>query len=127
MAPICRLRLISLAGMHCVPKEEARSLFAMIGRNGDTVESIRELIAVPANIENALTLYVSQHPEDARGIEKVFSFRKRVREEFDQLAHASVSQRPSGPLSLGSDRTGPNLNPRQTRGRGLKSSSDFRT
>jgi len=30
-------------------------------------------------------LYAQHHPEDARGIEKVLSFRKRVREEFDRL------------------------------------------
>jgi len=39
------------------PREEALSLFALVGRNVDTVESIRELIAVPHPIETALLLY----------------------------------------------------------------------
>ena len=49
------------------------------------VDSIRELIAVPSLIEHALGLYAMRFPEDAPAIEKVLSFRKRVREEFDRL------------------------------------------
>jgi hypothetical protein len=36
------------------------------------------LIAVPPEIEAVLCLYAKHHPEDASGIEKVLSFRKRV-------------------------------------------------
>jgi hypothetical protein len=68
------------------PEEEARALFAMIGRNGDTIESIRELIAVPPGIERALRLYLHQHPEDAEGVERVLEFRQKVSEEFDRVA-----------------------------------------
>ena len=45
-------------------------------------ESIRELITVPPDIERTLQLYLRRHPEDARGIEKVLSFRRRVRAEL---------------------------------------------
>ena len=71
------------------PRDEARSLFVLIRRNAASVESIRDLIAVPPEIEAALCLYARHHPEDARGIEKVLSFRKRVREEFDRLVRES--------------------------------------
>ena len=67
------------------PREEARILFDMMIRKQETVESIRELIAVPLEIEEALTLYARRHPEDAFGIERVLKFRKRVAEEFDGL------------------------------------------
>jgi hypothetical protein len=67
------------------PLEEAISLFALIGRNGDTVESVRELIAVPPRMETALILYAQRNPEDARGIERVLQFRRRVAEEFERL------------------------------------------
>jgi hypothetical protein len=68
------------------PREEALSLFALVGRNGDTVESVRELIAVPHSIETALLLYAQRNPEDALGIERVLHFRRRVAEEFERLA-----------------------------------------
>ena len=85
--PYAEIGLSHWLGCTASPKEEARALFAMIGRNGVTVESIRELIAVPPGIEAALQLYMSRHSEDARGIEKVLRFRQRVRAEFDRLAH----------------------------------------
>jgi hypothetical protein len=36
-------------------------------------------------------LFVKHHPEDARGIEKVLRFRRRVREEFDRLVRVSLT------------------------------------
>lgn len=67
------------------PREEALSLFTLVGRNGDTVQSVRELIAVPPNIEAALWLYAERNPEDAQAIERVLQFRRRVAEEFERL------------------------------------------
>ncbi len=52
------------------------------------------LIAVPPEIEAVLCLYAKHHPEDAPGIEKVLSFRKRVWEEFDRLVRESESPPP---------------------------------
>jgi hypothetical protein len=72
-------------GCTASPKEEARALFAMIGRNGVNVESIRELIAVPAETERALRLYLHRHPEDAEGVQRVLEFRIRVAEQFERL------------------------------------------
>jgi hypothetical protein len=46
------------------------------------------------HIERTLELNLRQHPEDARGIEKVLGFRKRVREEFDRLVRESEKAAP---------------------------------
>jgi hypothetical protein len=70
-------------------REEARILFEMMQRSGDTVESIRELIVVPPEIEEAL--YARRHPEDAYGIERVLKFRQRVADEFERLVDAPFS------------------------------------
>ena len=68
------------------PREEARILFQMMQRTGGTVESFRELIAIPPEIQEALTLYAYKHSEDAFRIERVIGFRQRVSEVFEQLA-----------------------------------------
>jgi hypothetical protein len=59
-------------------KTEAQSLFTAVQKNSDTIESIRDLIAVPPHIESALRLYACEHPEEATEIEGVFRFRRRV-------------------------------------------------
>lgn len=66
-------------------KEEARALFGMIGRNGDSVESIRELISVPPKIRASLLKYARHRPRAKRGILKVLDFRQRVAAEFERL------------------------------------------
>ena len=71
----------------------------MIGRNRDTVDFIRELIAVPPWIEHALVLYARRFPEEAPAIEKVLRFRKRVRAEFDRLVRES--EPPALEVSIG--------------------------
>jgi len=53
-----------------------------------SINSVRDLIDVPPNIEEMLHI-MGQHPEDTTAIEKVLSFRKRVREAFDQLVRRS--------------------------------------
>lgn len=70
-------------------KEEARALFEMIGRNGDSVESIRELIQVSPKIETWLLEQARHSPRGRRGIEKVLDFRRRVAAEFEQLIAGS--------------------------------------
>jgi hypothetical protein len=67
------------------PREEARILFEMMRRSGGTVESFRELIAIPRAIEEALMLYARKYVEDGSGIERLFKFRRRVAEEFERL------------------------------------------
>jgi hypothetical protein len=75
------------------PRDEARGLFVLIRSNAASVESIRDLIAVPPEIEGVLLCYARKHPEDAQGIAKVLGFRKRVREEFDRLVANSLQHR----------------------------------
>ena len=36
----------------------------MLGQDGNSVEELRELIAVPPRIEGALRAYVKAHPEE---------------------------------------------------------------
>jgi hypothetical protein len=79
------------------PRDEARGLFVLIRSNVASIESVRDLIAVPPEIEAALRRYASHHPEDAQGIEKVLNFRKRVREEFDRLVRESEAAQPTQP------------------------------
>ncbi len=70
----------------------------MVGRNGDSVETIRELIAVPAKVEAVLLAYAKRHPEDQQGIEGALEFRRRVAEEFERLVLVSQGE-PSPVLS----------------------------
>jgi hypothetical protein len=81
------------------PRDEARGLFVLIRSNAASVESVRDLIAVPPKIEGVLLLYAKEYPEDARGIEKMIGFRKRVLSEFDRLVRRSLTKeaQPSGP------------------------------
>jgi hypothetical protein len=85
-----------LDGSHA-PRDEARGLFGLVRRNAASVESVRDLIAVPPEIEAVLCLYAKRHPEDARGIEQVLRFRKRVQEEFDRLVLTSLTSEAQPP------------------------------
>jgi len=67
------------------PLGEAVDLFESVWRENLSVESVRELIAVPKNIEAALRQYARRYPEDAPGIERVLKFRRQVGEEFESL------------------------------------------
>jgi hypothetical protein len=66
---------------------EAKALLALAGKNGDTIESLRELIAVPPEIEVLLRTYVRCHPAEGREIELGLRFRERVLEEFERMTH----------------------------------------
>ncbi len=67
------------------PTAEARVLFGLVGRNGDTVETIRELITVPEETEAALQAFVRAYPEEQGNIERVLRFRREVQAEFERL------------------------------------------
>lgn len=62
------------------PRAEARALLRMIGRNLETIDSIRSLIGVPANYRRWLLL--SSPPTELASLERIFSYRERVLEEF---------------------------------------------
>ncbi len=67
------------------PQAEARLLFSMIGRNGDSLESIRELISVPPHVETLLRAFAQEHPEHGAGIEGILRYRLEVGREFERL------------------------------------------
>src|ERR1700680_2465575 len=50
-------------------RAEVRALLVAVGKNGDTVESLRELISVPPEVEALLRAYGRAHPAEAREIE----------------------------------------------------------
>jgi hypothetical protein len=74
----------------CSARAEARALLRLIGRDGNTVEAIRELIAVPARTERALRAFARAHPEEAHAIAKSLKFRVAVAREFERLLQAGM-------------------------------------
>ncbi len=64
---------------------EAQSLFSLVGRNGDTIETIRELIAVPEETEAALQALARACPQEQANIKRVLRFRREVQAEFERL------------------------------------------
>ena len=67
------------------PLDEAHDLHKMVSYGSSTVESIRELISVPAKIEAALLAYADRYRKDGQRIHCVLQFRRKVAEEFDRL------------------------------------------
>jgi len=67
------------------PRDEARDLYRMVACGNSSIESIRDLIAVPDHIAATLREYVKRCPEDGGRIEGVLQFRGRVADEFEQL------------------------------------------
>jgi len=72
------------------PLDEARDLYKMTVYGSCTVESIRELISVPPEIEAALMAYVDHYPKDGDRIRCVLRFRKKVGVEFERLLQANM-------------------------------------
>ncbi len=66
-------------------RSEARSLLKLIGKNGDTVETVRALIGVSPRIAAKIHAYQRAHPEDEPAFAAVLSYRQRVAEEFERL------------------------------------------
>jgi hypothetical protein len=67
------------------PLDEARDLHRMVRCGSCSVEEIRELIAVPKQVEEALLAYAERYPKDGRQIYSVLHFRERVAGEFERL------------------------------------------
>ncbi len=60
----------------------------LIGKNGDTVETVRELIGVSPRIAARIEAYQRAHPEDGPAFAAVLSFRRKVAEEFERMVRA---------------------------------------
>jgi hypothetical protein len=69
---------------------EAHALYRMLGQDGNTVEELRELIAMPPRIELALRAYARAHPEEAHFVDRVLKFREAVAQEFERLVRDGV-------------------------------------
>jgi hypothetical protein len=69
---------------------EACALYRMLG-DENTVEGLRELIAVPPKIEHALRAFARAHPEEAHGIESAIKFRQAVAREFERLVREGIA------------------------------------
>jgi hypothetical protein len=72
-------------------RDEARALYRMLGRGGNTAQGIRELIAVSPRTERVLRAYARVHAGDAHWIDAALKFRSRVLEEFKRLTGSVVS------------------------------------
>lgn len=70
---------------HRDARAEALALFAMVGRNGDTVRSIRELIEVGREDQEWLRLFVAAFPEEREWVLQALELRRRILKEFDRL------------------------------------------
>jgi hypothetical protein len=71
------------------PIAEAHVLYRMIG-DENTVEELRELIAVPSRIEHALRAFARAHPEEAHFTDRTLKFREAVTREFERLVRDGV-------------------------------------
>lgn len=78
-------------------KQEARQIFGLLGKNGDTVESLRKLIAVPPRAEALLRAFARERPENQHGIEQMLAYRRRVGEEFERLVRQNADDQESRP------------------------------
>ena len=67
------------------PQDEARDLYRMVAKGSCSVDSIRELIDVPTNIEAALLAYAKAYPKDGERIHCVLQFRRKVGAYFEEL------------------------------------------
>jgi hypothetical protein len=64
---------------------EARCLYGLLGRDGNDVHSLRQLIGVSAAEEVDLRLWIQCEPELRRKIESMIHFRQRVLAAFNAL------------------------------------------
>ena len=70
-------------------KDEARSLFRLVGEKGETARSIRDQIYIPPHIARDLFAFIERHPDDAQWVLGAMEFRNRVLREFDILTSSA--------------------------------------
>ena len=79
------------------PAFEARGLFALLGRDGNTPDGIRRLIEVPPDVEASLRAFIRLHPAEGFEIEHILSFRQKVAKEFERLLASHQFTQPPAP------------------------------
>src|SRR5262249_5218989 len=67
-------------------RSEASALFAMIGRNGETLDSVRELTLVDPQSLKALRGFLAVQPKESPWVMEALHFRAVVLEKFNVLA-----------------------------------------
>lgn len=85
------------------PLDEARDLHRMVLHGSCTVESLRDLISVPPEIEAALLAYADRYPKDGERIHCALQFRQRVAEEFERLLRCDITLTPAATLTVEGD------------------------
>jgi hypothetical protein len=73
------------------PIDEARDLYKMVRSGSCSVGEIRELIAVPKSVEEALLAYAERYPKDGQPIYCVLLFREKVAREFERFIEGDSS------------------------------------
>lgn len=73
------------------PIDEARDLHKMVRCGSCSVGEIRDLIAVPKPVEEALLAYAERYPKDGQPIYCVLLFREKVSKEFERLIERDSS------------------------------------
>jgi hypothetical protein len=84
-------------------REEARGLLKLVGKNGETVDTVRDLIGIDGRLERKLLTFIERNRLDAPWVRDAMTFRAIVLEEFNRLAknaghgaaaEAEVARRP---------------------------------
>ena len=66
-------------------RAEAAALFRMICRNGETIDSVRDLILVDRDSLKALLAFLAAEPKEFRWVIESLQFRDLVLEQFERL------------------------------------------
>lgn len=83
------------------PIDEALDLYKMVRCGSCSVGEIRELIAVPKPVEEALLAYAERYPKDGQPIYCVLLFREKVSREFERLieSESTSAEYPQAPTT----------------------------
>lgn len=74
------------AGERYQAREEARSLFQLVGKKGETVGTVRDLIAIDGRLEKRLLAFIEWNRLDAPWVSGAMRYRAVVLDEFNRLA-----------------------------------------
>ena len=86
-------------GPYPSPASEVRFLLRAVGRNGDTLESLRRSIVTDEEEEALLRSFAAEDSECGGEIGGILDFRRRVLIEFDRLACGPAGGIRGGPPS----------------------------
>jgi hypothetical protein len=92
-APDLALEMASeepLPNEHHRAATEARWFYRGIGRNGQSLASIRAAIVIPADVERELQTFAKRRPEEAWWVEQALAYRRAVLAAFDRLVAAAA-------------------------------------